>query len=1144
MLHSFGLRVSETAGIWATAWRMVFKRSLDHWRLLSSVVLGVLLSSAILAGSAIYFDALRELALQNTLDKYSQAELGILGQAQRSPTNRQEFEKVSGAAKQAADVHVDWMLSDRITAGKSPTFFLATPGNEERAREENKRTYFAYLPRLFDSERYATILPGGSFPNGQRLVGPEGQLKIEAAVPVEAARLFGVGVGDEFVAVTSWEDERPSVNVLVSGIFSRNDPQDVTWHLESEVLSGALGPNFQVLPFFISQEAYLDVLGPSFSRMESTYAWLLTVDADRLDSRNSRRALSDLRDMQGDLSSSLSSYIQSTSLDNALQEFDRKLFFSKLPMFVVLILLAVVILYYVVTLSSLVVEERSSEMALMRSRGASTRQIVAVFLLEGATTAVLTIVVAPLIAAVAISALGYTPVFSDLTGGARLSVSISASSYMLSALGGLLSFMAMTIPAVQASRIAVIRQRQEAARPARLPAFQRYYLDLLLLVISIFLFRQLSDRGSVVATNTFGEAAADQILLAVPALVLVASAMVLLRLFPLAMNIVSRLMSSSLPAGLTMGVWQMSRNPVHYARLSLLLILTAGLGIFAASFEATLETSFEERVLHAVGSDVRVERPAPVLGNVQPPRDSSPDRKPGQEVVDAYVEVSGVDRISAVLRSRGVDSAVSSREGNFELLAVDDETFAQVAWFREDYFDKPLDELVDSLDVADPPQGLPLPSEPTIIGARVRPDRLHHTVRVVARLRDSQNQHANIVLGNLNTSGWTLLEAEIQRGARRARPLVPPLSLVSIQVEEASVGRSLRAGSLLIDDIRVQNSSGESWIVEGFNDTTGWNILGSTPEAVSDTLRPSEAVFEDQPGSVLFTWSSGNPLIPRGIFYGGRRAPLPVVANRPFVRATGRSIGDEFDVGVGLDVALLGYRVPVVLVGVVDLFPTVTDFDESLLVANITALDRFANVGTRQTQAFPVELWIKTESAGPDDQQLPERLKEVPGYKSGTVRSSARDMLVIRVDPLVEAGWSALLFIAFAAVLILSCIGFLVHAYVAFRNRQVQFALMRTVGFSLRQLMGMVWLEQLLVIATGMALGTWMGGRLSETIMPFLGHNDFGGRVIPPFALQVNWSALLLTYAAMLLVLALISVGLIWRIHRISLHRVLRLGEM
>ena len=81
-------------------------------------------------------------------------------------------------------------------------------------------------------------------------------------------------------------------------------------------------------------------------------------------------------------------------------------------------------------------------------------------------------------------------------------------------------------------------------------------------------------------------------------------------------------------------------------------------------------------------------------------------------------------------------------------------------------------------------------------------------------------------------------------------------------------------------------------------------------------------------------------------------------------------------------------------------------------------------------------------------------------------------------------------------------------------------------------------------MAVGMALGMWMGGRLGAVIMPFLGHDDWGARVIPPFVMEVDWNTLAVTYGAMVLVFALITLGLLWLIHRISLHRILRLGEM
>ena len=50
-----------------SAWQLIGKRSLAHWRVLLSVVLGVLLASSIMSGTIVYFDALRELALDRAL---------------------------------------------------------------------------------------------------------------------------------------------------------------------------------------------------------------------------------------------------------------------------------------------------------------------------------------------------------------------------------------------------------------------------------------------------------------------------------------------------------------------------------------------------------------------------------------------------------------------------------------------------------------------------------------------------------------------------------------------------------------------------------------------------------------------------------------------------------------------------------------------------------------------------------------------------------------------------------------------------------------------------------------------------------------------------------------------------------------------
>ena len=1113
----------------ATTWQMVVKRTIAHWRIMSSVLIGVVLASAIMSGTVIYYDALREVALSSTLAQKTVTERDILLEAQWGPTTAEQYATLSAITEGEVFARAAWMLRDQVRSGKTPTLFLTEPGSEEQAGDDDARTFFAFLPSL---AQHVSLLEGGRLPGDGRVNAPEGPPELEAMVPLEAARLFGAEVGQRFVAVPPFSDVQPYITVVISGIFQKTEPADEEfWYLDQRALLSATA-GFRTLPFYISERAFMDVVGSAFRKMDGRYSWLLETDVSRIDATNAEATLANLETMSRTLASALPNFSQTTLLDIALSEYDRKIFFSKLPMFVVLVLIAIVVLYYITTLSSLVVENRRGEVALMRSRGANAPQILAVFVIEGANIAVLATIVGPIVAAVAIGALGLTPAFSDLTGSQTLSVSISRGAYLMSALGGLLSFVALIVPSIQASRIGVVQERAQSARPATLPAFQRYYLDVLLLLVSIFLFLRLTEQGSVVATNLLGEASVNQMLLALPGLVLVTAAMILLRLFPLGIGAATRALSPWLPAGLIMGAWQMSRNPTHYARLSLLLILTAGLGIFASSFGATLQRSFEERVLYATGSDFRIDSVSAKTGA------NAPSATPGDSRVafaSVYEQVPGVGRASPVLRSPGRDLSQAAG-GGFQMLAIDGESFAEVAWFRRDFSDKPMADLLETLTVENPPQGLALAGDSTSIGVRVRPDRALPTVKVTARVRNARNDHHNYALGTLDINEWLDLETPLDSG-----PLgfaaARPLTLVSLRVEETGLNRRLGAGSIAIDEIWVGNGTGGTATIEPFDSAAGWNVLISTESAIADKLLPFESASDSERSLVLFQWSSGPPLTVRGIFYGAKPAPLPVLASETFIDETRHSIGDEFEVSVGES------RVPAVLTGIVNLFPTMTRKGIKYLVSDVTALDRYANLGGA-TAGVSTEVWVSSAGDGSAGEDVVAGLEGVPGYTVSSIQDRARRLEAFTVDPLVEAGWRALLFLAFAAVLILSCLGFLVHAYVSFRNRQVQFALLRTVGFSMRQLTTTVWLEQALVIALGLALGTWMGGRLGSTIMPFLGHDDFGKEVVPPFAIEVNWGALLLTYAAMVVVFVFISFGLIWFIRRLSLQRILRLGEM
>ena len=1118
-----------------SAWPQVARRALANWRLMSTVVIGVLLASAIMAGSVIYFDALRELALRNVLDGLTVNETNILVKSDRGPTTYAERDKVVSATEREIEARVAWLLRDSATGVKTSTFFLSAVGREDEADTDSPRAYFGHLPRLYD---YATLQPGGRAPGDApaRMVG--GIPTIEAAVPLEAARDIGATVGDTFAAVPYWSDSSPYIHVVITGTFARDDPDHEYWHLDDKILRAATARTFQTLPFYVSEKAYYEVLGATFRQMDSTFGWLLMTDAGKLNAANSTFARYSVNAMEDRLSALLFSYRQITELDEALFDYDRRLFFSKLPMFVILILISIVILYYVITLSSLVVEQQRGEIVLLKSRGSSSAQVLSVYVLEGLTIAALAVFVAPLFAATVISLLGLTPAFSDLSGGRPLAVAISPAAYLMSGLGGLLSFAALMVPAIQASRMSATAYRRQSARPYDQPFYQRYYLDVLLLIVSLLLLRQLTEQGSVVAVGVFGEVAADQLLLAAPAIALVASALVLLRLFPLFMRVSSALLSSVLSAGLVLGIWQMARNPTHYARLSLMLILMAGLGIFAASFGGTLQRSFSERALYSTGADVRLS--GALVNSIG---ESTPIR-------GAYQSLPGVEDVSLAFRGFGSDLSKLLAD-SYTMFAVEGDMIADMGWFRDDFSEEPLRDMITSLGSDTLPAGIELPPAAQAVGITVKADRPHPTVALALRMRDSNGRYFTYVMGRLETARWVTMRQPVRRSGFRELAVLqpaPPLTLVSITVHETNGRNRLRAGSIAVDEVFVELPGGETRAVESFDAVSGWTALRAVPEAQSDVLKPTSGApnAPNSPdasnvgasdGAASFIWVEGRPLVSRGAYHGPPLDPLPVLASSRFLRVNDHRVGETFEVSAQ------GRRMQITIVGAFDFFPTLDVFDRSYIVADFASVSAYANLEAAGGELRSNEVWMTTNSSSEDRAELIAMLEDSQPFPSRDIHDRVQALADSQVDPMVDAGWRALLFVAFAAVLVLSGLGFMVHAYVSFKNREIQFALMRTVGFSMGQLTTLVLLEQALVIGAGLALGTWMGGRLGATMMPFLGHDDRGAQVLPPFIVDVNWGVLAITYLAMALLFAVIITGVIILVRRISLQRILRLGE-
>ena len=212
-----------------TAWPMVVRRSLAHWRLLSGVVIGVTLASAVMAGSVLYFDSLRELALRHAIRSLPPGDEDVVVRAKRAPTSSTEYAKVAEAVSSRVDSNIGWMLDGRLRGGRSATLYLSSPGVESEAGESSNRSYFVFLPGLMDQ---ITVPSGGTMPVGRNPAAGGERTVLEAAIPEDVAERFGLGVGDRLSTVPYWTDATRFASVEITSVFVRKDPKGDFWRLD------------------------------------------------------------------------------------------------------------------------------------------------------------------------------------------------------------------------------------------------------------------------------------------------------------------------------------------------------------------------------------------------------------------------------------------------------------------------------------------------------------------------------------------------------------------------------------------------------------------------------------------------------------------------------------------------------------------------------------------------------------------------------------------------------------------------------------------------------------------------------------------------------------------------------------------------
>jgi putative ABC transport system permease protein len=514
---------------------------------------------------------------------------------------------------------------------------------------------------------------------------------------------LGLQVGEEYIVFGRKEtdvrdSESVQIPVRLAGIWQPVNPEDTYWFYKPDTFDRVL---------FVPEASFHQRIVPVLTGEVYTAVWYLLLDGTSIYTEDVPMMLGRIATSQTRAASLLSNTQLAISPAEAMEKYRFQAYLLTILLSVFAIPVLGLILYFVTLTAGMAVRRQQTEIAVLRSRGTSRWQVLGVYFLEGLALSAAALGLGILLGQAIALTMGQIRSFLTLVSRPPLSIRLSWSSLRFAVGAVVLTLLTTLLPALSAAGHTVVTHKQEQARALRRPFWQRYFLDLFLLIPPLYGYYLLQQRGTI-SVNLGGGATSDPfqnpLLFLVPTLFIFALGLLFMRLFPLLMSALAWL-SGWLPGTPSvLALRHLARSSQHYTGPLLLLILTLGLAAFTASMALTLDGHLVDQVYYQVGGDLQLVEMGESTEVSQSPfglQVSSPEEEeePGPKwlflPVSQHLDVEGVQAAARVGEYK-VLSALGQREpGTF--VGVDRVDFPGVSFFRRDFASDSLGMLMNRL---------------------------------------------------------------------------------------------------------------------------------------------------------------------------------------------------------------------------------------------------------------------------------------------------------------------------------------------------------------------------------------------------------------------------------------------------------------
>ncbi len=347
------------------------------------------------------------------------------------------------------------------------------------------------------------------------------------------------------------------------------------------------------------------------------------------------------------------------------------------------------ILIFIYMIASQILELEGNEIAMLKSRGVSMRQILWVYFCQASVLACSGIVLGIPLGYAICRLMGQSNAFLEFVNRKNLMAAITGKSVGFAIAGAVLAIAFMTLPLVKRANIDIVakKSKRDASETA---FFEKYYIDVVLLLVSGYSYYSFNKQKEEIAQRVLNGKGLDPVLFISAVLFMAGAGMIILRLFRVVVQLIYHMGKERWAPAVYASFLQILRTRRKQTFISLFLVVSIAMGIFYSNVARTINRNEEERIRYDTGADLVVKEKWMTMSKTY--------RSGDKQITDlVYVEpdtnlfekVRKHTESAAEVLQRDVSlAAAKGLSDNGVLMAIQTEDFGNTAWMRDGLLDK------------------------------------------------------------------------------------------------------------------------------------------------------------------------------------------------------------------------------------------------------------------------------------------------------------------------------------------------------------------------------------------------------------------------------------------------------------------------